>query len=96
MTPDQWTPPHSGPRITTIDAHTEGEPFRVVTGGYPEIPGQTLLARHRDWSAAVQGLREGLQQGDMGSRAARCDRELLDPAGGNKSQGACRILGLDR
>ncbi|MER6948971.1 proline racemase family protein [Nonomuraea sp. NPDC000554] len=31
--------------ITTIDYHTAGEPFRVVTGGVPEIPGATVLDR---------------------------------------------------
>jgi len=28
--------------LTTIDAHTEGEPVRVVTGGIPHIPGKTM------------------------------------------------------
>jgi len=28
--------------LTTIDAHTEGEPVRVVTGGIPNIPGKTM------------------------------------------------------
>ena len=31
--------------ITTIDYHTGGEPFRIVTGGAPEIPGATVLDR---------------------------------------------------
>ena len=34
-------------RIETVDAHTAGEPLRVVTGGWPEIPGDTMLARRR-------------------------------------------------
>ena len=42
-----WTPPDDWLKITTIDAHTEGEPFRVITGGFPEIPGETILARRR-------------------------------------------------
>jgi len=33
--------------ITTIDTHTAGEPFRIVTGGLPLIPGDTILARRR-------------------------------------------------
>ena len=32
-------------RITTVDAHTAGEPLRVVTGGYPTLEGDTILAR---------------------------------------------------
>jgi len=27
-----WIPPKHWLKITTIDAHTEGEPFRVITG----------------------------------------------------------------
>jgi len=37
--------------ITTIDYHTAGEPFRIVTGGAPDIPGATVLDR-RDAAAA--------------------------------------------
>ncbi len=43
----KWTPPNSWQKITTIDAHTEGEPLRVITGGFPELPGNTILARRR-------------------------------------------------
>ncbi|MDK3258257.1 proline racemase family protein [Blastococcus capsensis] len=32
-------------RITTTDYHTAGEPFRIVTAGFPEILGDTVLAR---------------------------------------------------
>ena len=31
----------------TIDAHTEGEPLRIITRGYPAIPGETMLAKRR-------------------------------------------------
>jgi trans-L-3-hydroxyproline dehydratase len=34
-------------RITAIDAHTGGEPFRVITGGFPELSGGTILERRR-------------------------------------------------
>lgn len=30
-------------QFTTIDAHTEGEPLRSITSGYPEIVGETIL-----------------------------------------------------
>ncbi|MGD8883241.1 MAG: proline racemase family protein, partial [Desulfobacterales bacterium] len=42
-----WTPPEHWLKITTLDTHTEGEPFRVITGGYPELPGESILARRR-------------------------------------------------
>ncbi len=31
--------------ITVIDMHTGGEPVRIVTGGYPPVPGDTILAK---------------------------------------------------
>jgi proline racemase/trans-L-3-hydroxyproline dehydratase len=31
--------------VTACDYHTAGEPFRIVTGGAPEIPGDTILDR---------------------------------------------------
>ena len=42
-----WAPPDDWQKITTIDAHTEGEPFRVITGGLPEIQGDTILERRQ-------------------------------------------------
>ena len=32
-------------KITTIEAHTAGEPLRIITSGYPEVPGKTILER---------------------------------------------------
>ena len=43
-----WEPPQGWLRITSVDAHTAGEPFRVITSGFPEIPGDTILARFPD------------------------------------------------
>ncbi len=42
-----WQPPENWLRITTIDAHTAGEPLRVITSGYPDLPGETILAKRR-------------------------------------------------
>lgn len=42
-----WRPPESWERMTVIDAHTGGEPFRIVIDGLPEIPGNTVLDRRR-------------------------------------------------
>ena len=33
--------------IRTVDYHTAGEPFRIVTGGVPELEGRTVVARRR-------------------------------------------------
>ena len=40
-----WEPPQDWIRITSIDAHTAGEPLRVITGGYPKLPGDTILEK---------------------------------------------------
>ena len=37
--------------IRTVDYHTAGEPFRIVTGGVPELRGRTVLERRR-WAMA--------------------------------------------
>ena len=56
----KWRPPADWPRITTIDAHTAGEPLRVVTGGLPVLPGDTILARRRYMRDHLDHLRTAL------------------------------------
>jgi trans-L-3-hydroxyproline dehydratase len=34
-------------RIQTIDAHTAGEPLRIIIGGFPAVEGRTILERRR-------------------------------------------------
>jgi proline racemase len=34
-------------RVETVDYHTGGEPFRIVTGGTPPLEGTTILGRRR-------------------------------------------------
>jgi trans-L-3-hydroxyproline dehydratase len=34
-------------KISTVDAHTEGEPLRIITEGYPEIKGNTMLEKRQ-------------------------------------------------
>jgi trans-L-3-hydroxyproline dehydratase len=45
--PHDWLSPGRWLKITTIDCHTEGEPLRVITGGFPELEGETILERRR-------------------------------------------------
>jgi proline racemase len=56
----EWTPPEHWLKITTIDAHTEGEPFRVITGGFPDLPGDTILERRRYAREHLDHLRTAL------------------------------------
>ena len=39
-----WKAPTDWLCIKSIDAHTAGEPLRVVTEGWPDMPGETILA----------------------------------------------------
>ena len=55
-----WQPPHDWTRITTIDAHTAGEPLRIITGGLPPIPGETILAKRRYAREHLDRLRTAL------------------------------------
>ncbi|MER5320173.1 proline racemase family protein [Streptosporangium roseum] len=44
--------------IQTIDYHTGGEPFRIVTSGVPDIPGGTVLERRESAAAPeIDGVR---------------------------------------
>jgi trans-L-3-hydroxyproline dehydratase len=43
--------------LTTIDAHAAGEPLRVIIGGLPEIPGDTMLERRRWMRDNLDSLR---------------------------------------
>jgi trans-L-3-hydroxyproline dehydratase len=56
----RWRPPKGWARITAIDAHTGGEPFRVITGGFPELSGDTILTRRRWVKERFDHLRTAL------------------------------------
>lgn len=56
----QWIPPENWHKITTIDAHTGGEPFRIITGGLPELEGDTILQRRRYATDHLDHLRTAL------------------------------------
>ncbi len=56
----QWTPPDTWLKISTIDAHTEGEPLRVILSGFPDLPGDTILARRRYAKQQFDDLRTAL------------------------------------
>ena len=45
---------------TTIDAHTAGEPLRIVTAGIPRIPGGTILEKRRWAKENLDDVRKAL------------------------------------
>jgi trans-L-3-hydroxyproline dehydratase len=55
-----WSAPDNWLKITTIDAHTGGEPLRIITGGFPELPGQTILEKRQVARTHYDGLRRAL------------------------------------
>jgi trans-L-3-hydroxyproline dehydratase len=56
----EWQPRDGVQRIQTIDAHTAGEPLRVILTGYPELAGTTILERRRDALEQHDALRTAL------------------------------------
>jgi len=44
---EKWVPPKDWIKIRTIDTHTEGEPLRIITDGFPEIKGSTILEKRQ-------------------------------------------------
>lgn len=55
-----WQPPSHWRRITAIDAHTAGEPLRVITSGFPDLPGETILQKRQYAKQHYDALRRTL------------------------------------
>jgi trans-L-3-hydroxyproline dehydratase len=56
-----WPPRNAdGWVITTIETHAAGEPLRIITGGLPDIPGETMLERRRYLREQLDGVRRAL------------------------------------
>ena len=56
----KFTPPDDWLKLTAIDAHTGGEPFRVIVDGFPALPGETILEKRRYAKEHYDGLRTAL------------------------------------
>ena len=54
------------PEILTCEMHTGGEPVRIVTGGYPHIPGATILDKRRYARERLDHLRRFLMHEPRG------------------------------
>jgi trans-L-3-hydroxyproline dehydratase len=46
--------------ISTVEVHTGGEPFRIVTSGLPKIPGKTIVERRAWLKEHAEPLRRAL------------------------------------
>lgn len=56
----QWSAPEDWSRISVIDAHTGGEPLRIVVDGLPDIPGSTILEKRAYAQTELDRLRRNL------------------------------------
>ncbi len=54
--------------ITTIDAHAAGEPLRIITGGLPLLPGDTILEKRRYMQQHFDHIRRALMWEPRGHR----------------------------
>ena len=55
-----WNPPETLLKIKTIDAHTAGEPLRIILSGLPEINGKTILEKRKFLKENFDYLRTAL------------------------------------
>ena len=55
-----WQPPADWIKITTIDAHTEGEPLRIFTSGLPFLNGKTILEKRKYFKDNYDHLRTAM------------------------------------
>ena len=56
----KYNPPSDWLKVTAIDAHTGGEPFRVIVDGFPKLEGNTILERRRYAKEHYDHLRTAL------------------------------------
>ena len=55
-----WEPPADWIRVRTLEAHTGGEPLRIILEGFPDLPGDTILAKRRFAREHHDDLRKAL------------------------------------
>lgn len=59
--------------LTAVDAHAEGEPGRVITGGLPHIPGDTVYAKMRWMEKNLDEIRLMMLREPRGHPALCCN-----------------------
>ncbi len=57
---ENWSPPKEWLKISVMDAHTGGEPLRIILNGLPEIQGKTVLERRQYMKEHYDHLRTAL------------------------------------
>ena len=59
--------------ITAVEAHAEGEPGRVITGGLPHMPGESVFEKMRYMQENLDGIRTLMLQEPRGNPALCCN-----------------------
>lgn len=59
--------------ITAVEAHAEGEPGRVITGGLPHMPGDSVFARMQWMQANADDIRLMMLREPRGNPALCCN-----------------------
>ncbi|NHK32567.1 MAG: proline racemase [Asgard group archaeon] len=55
-----WHPPDNWLKITTIEAHSAGEPLRIILRGFPKLDGKTILEKRKFAKENYDHLRTAL------------------------------------
>ncbi len=55
-----WSPPSGWLRLTSIESHAAGEPFRVIISGYPALKGKNIIEKRTFASSHLDHLRKAL------------------------------------
>ena len=63
-----WHPPADWTELTTFDIHTGGEPLRIITGGLPQLSGESILERRRYMKDHFDPIRTALMWEPRGHR----------------------------
>ena len=56
----KWSPKNKWLEIKTIDAHTEGEPLRIVISGIPFLKGETVLEKRNHMMKKFDHVRKAI------------------------------------
>ena len=56
----KWKAPKNWLKIQTIDAHTGGEPLRVIISGFPDLKGKTLLEKRANAKNDFDQIRKAI------------------------------------
>ena len=57
---NNWQAPEDWLEIQTIDAHTGGEPLRIIISGFPKLKGATLLEKRTSAKNDFDQIRKAL------------------------------------